>query len=209
MHRLIVTAILVTSLAAVPVLVQSDEHVPHAGPHLGIGAGQAVLENDPLDRLDTPGADIDDGDTGYQLFAGYQFTPFVAMEASYLDAGDLAAAGSAARAGHLTTAELAVDAEGLGLALVGIVPFPYGVSLHARLGMLAGKMEMADTARASGDTIAQDEALEGGTAPFYGIGATYRINRLMMRAEYERYDIGESGEALETDLVSASLGYHF
>ncbi|MBB3192296.1 porin family protein [Halomonas cerina] len=210
MHRLIATAILVPSLAAASALVQSDEHVPHAGPYLEIGAGQAVLENDPLERRDALGANIGDGDTGYRLFAGYQFTPFVAMEANYLDFGDLAANGSTApRAGHLTTAELAVDADGLGLALVGVMPFHYGISLHARLGMLAGQVKMAGTDRVNGNTIVQGEALGGDTAPFYGIGATYRINRLMMRAAYERYDIGESGEALETHLVSASLGYHF
>ncbi|PRY72415.1 putative outer membrane protein [Halomonas ventosae] len=48
-----------------------------------------------------------------------------------------------------------------------------------------------------------------GSDPFYGIGAEYEINQVVLRAEYERYDLSDSGEDLEIDLVSAGLGYRF
>ncbi|MGM0982551.1 MAG: outer membrane beta-barrel protein [Pseudomonadota bacterium] len=101
-----------------------------------------------------------------------------------------------------------LSAEGFGFALVGKLPIQNGFSVHGKLGMIAWDADLKDN-YFDGTARTSDAYGEDGTDPFYGIGAEYEINQLMMRAEYERYDISESGEDFEIDLVSASLGYRF
>jgi OOP family OmpA-OmpF porin len=66
----------------------------------------------------------------------------------------------------------------------------------------------ADYKESDSDGWSYSESADG-TDPFYGVGAEYEINQIIMRAEYERYEISDSGEDFEIDLMSASLGYRF
>lgn len=135
------------------------------------------------------------------LAHGYEPVPHAPSPEGGIDraerAVDIATIGEA---GPITAA---LDLNGEGLALMGSATLPYGAHLYARLGLAAGQQHHAEKA------LAQPDGREGAAAPFYGIGATYRVQRLMMHAEYERYDIGESGEMIETDRLSARMSYHF
>ncbi|MGM0982553.1 MAG: outer membrane beta-barrel protein [Pseudomonadota bacterium] len=85
MKRLIATAALAT-LVASPAFAQSYQYNPAEGPYLGAGIGYAEHQAD-LENYASPAVtnvDVDDSDTGYKLFAGYQFNPNFAVEASYL-----------------------------------------------------------------------------------------------------------------------------
>jgi OOP family OmpA-OmpF porin len=75
--------------------------------------------------------------------------------------------------------------------------------------MIAWDGNISGTARYNGDIVYQDEGGADGTDPFYGIGAEYEIEQIIMRAEYERYDLSDSGEDFDIDLISASIGYRF
>lgn len=197
MKRLIATAAL-AGLIAGPAFAQSYQYDPNEGPYLGAGLGYSTLDNNTLDRLDSAGANTDDSDTAYKLFAGYQFNPNFAIEASYLDFGDFEA--------NAGSEKLEASADGFGFALVGKLPIQGGFSVHGKLGMVAwdGDLDYSDSASGVSTSLGED-----GTDPYYGIGAEYEVDRIMMRAEYERYDLSDSGEDLEIDLVSASLGYRF
>lgn len=208
MKRLIATAAL-AGLVASPAFAQSYQYSPAEGPYLGAGIGYATMDNDTLDELDNLGLDTDDSDTGYKLFAGYQFNPNFAVEASYLDFGDFTANATVTDGVNTATADIEGSIEGFGFALVGKLPIQSGFSVHGKLGMIAWDGDVSGTARLNGDVIYDGESGEDGTDPFYGIGAEYEIDRIMMRAEYERYDISDSGEDFEVDLFSASLGYRF
>ncbi|CAM3601468.1 porin family protein [Halomonas lysinitropha] len=204
MKRLIATAALAT-LVASPAFAQSYQYNPAEGPYLGAGLGYSQLDNDTLDLLGDLGASTDDSDTAYKLFAGYQFNPNFAVEASYLDFGDYEANGIV----NGDPADANLNVEGFGFALVGKLPIQNGFSVHGKLGMVAWDGEISANFTDNANDRWNISASEDGTDPFYGIGAEYEINQLMMRAEYERYDISESGEDFEIDLFSASLGYRF
>ncbi|APE30559.1 hypothetical protein BOX17_06065 [Halomonas aestuarii] len=208
MKRLIATAAL-ASLVASPAFAQSYQYTPIEGPYLGGAIGHASLDSDTLNELEELGLDTDDSDTAYKLFAGYRFTPNFAMEASYLDFGDFSADATFTNGTDTATADLEGGLDGVGLALVGKLPIQGGLSVHGKLGMIAWDGDVSGTARLNGEVIYDGAAGEDGTDPFYGIGAEYEIQQVMIRGEYERYDISDSGEDFEIDLFSASLGYRF
>ncbi|WP_280553379.1 porin family protein [Halomonas sp. 25-S5] len=203
MKRLIATAAL-AGLVASPAFAQSYQYNPAEGPYLGAGIGHSSLDNDTLNEWDSYGVSTDDTDTGYKLFAGYQFNPNFAVEASYLDFGDFSASGSSGP----DNANIKLGVDGFGFALVGKLPIQNGFSVHGKLGMVAWEADLEGNATLDGSYY-RASAGEDGTDPFYGIGAEYEIQQIMMRAEYERYDISDSGEDFEIDLFSASLGYRF
>ncbi|SEL57743.1 outer membrane beta-barrel protein [Halomonas daqiaonensis] len=203
MKRLIATAALAT-LVASPAFAQSYQYNPAEGPYLGAGLGYSKLDNDTLDWLGDLGASTDDSDTAYKLFAGYQFNPNFAVEAGYADFGDFEASG----ADGANSARLKLGVEGFTAALVGNLPIQNGFSVFGKLGMVAWDADLDLDATINGD-VYRESASEDGTDPFYGIGAEYEIDRIVVRTEYERYDISESGEDFEIDLFSTSLGYRF
>ncbi|WP_162623104.1 outer membrane beta-barrel protein [Billgrantia lactosivorans] len=203
MKRLLATAA-VTTLFASPVFAQSQAYNPDMGPYLGAGIGHAMLDNSTMDDLDELGFDTDDNDVSFKLFAGYQFNPYFAVEASYVYFGDYTASGS----NGTNNADLKLSADGFTAALVGKLPIQSGFSLYGKLGMIAWDADLNLNATIQGQSI-RETASDDGSDPFYGIGAEYVVNQLVMRAELERYDISESGEDFEIDMISGSLGYRF
>ncbi|WP_254275947.1 outer membrane beta-barrel protein [Halomonas sp. 3H] len=203
MKRLIATAALAT-LVATPALAQSYQYNPDEGPYVGAGLGYSKLDNDTLDWLGSIGANTDDSDTGYKLFVGYQFNPNFAIEASYVDFGDFTASG----AGGGDSAELKLGVDGFTAALVGKLPIQNGFSVFGKLGLIAWDGDLSLNANIDGESY-RESGGEDGTDPYYGIGAEYEVERVIIRAEFERYDISESGEDFEIDLISASIGYRF
>ncbi|QTF93233.1 porin family protein [Halomonas sp. BM-2019] len=187
MKRLIATAAL-TTLVAAPALAQSYPGVPDEGFYLGTAIGQATFKNSDFRNLD----DVDRRDTAFKLFAGYQFNPHFAVETSYVDFGDFTA--------NDEDGEVKVDLDGFGFALVGRLPIEAGFSVYGKLGLIAwdGNVRDADGSRGDDDID-----------PFYGVGAEYVIDQVMMRLEFERYDMSASGTDFDTDLISASIGYRF
>lgn len=203
MKRFIATTALAT-LVASPVFAQSNQYNPAEGPYLGAGIGQAKVDNDTLDSLEQAGANTDDSDTATKLFAGYRFNPNFAVEASYLDFGDSTASASSGS----DSANLKLGIDGFGAALVGRLPIQGGLSIHGKLGMIAWDADLSGSVFDNGQSY-QASSSEDGTDPFYGVGAEYVIDRVMIRGEYERYDLSDSGEDFTIDLASVSLGYLF
>lgn len=207
MKRLIATAALAT-LVASPALAQSYPGVPDEGFYLGTALGQAKLKNDGFDELSREGFNTDDKDTAFKLFAGYQFNPNFAVEAGYVDFGDFEANARTVVGGIPVTGSSKLSFDGFTAALVGKLPIQDGFSVYGKLGMIAWDADVTENVQALG--LSQSDSYgEDGTDPFYGIGAEYVVNQVMMRLEFERYDISDSGEDFEIDLISASIGYRF
>lgn len=204
MKRLITTAALAASLAATSAFAQSYHYSPDEGPYLGAGIGHSKLDNDTLDWLGDNGVNTDDSDTGYKLFVGYQFNPNFAIEAGYVNFGEFTANAAAGR----DNANLELGIDGFTGALIGKLPIQNGFSVFGKLGMVVWDADLSGSATVSGQSF-REKGSEDGTDPFYGIGAEYEINQIMIRTEYERYDLSKSGEDFEIDLFSASLGYRF
>jgi OmpA-OmpF porin, OOP family len=208
MKRLIATAALAT-LVATPALAQSYPGVPDEGFYLGTAIGQAKLKNDTLDWLDDLGANTDDKDTAFKLFAGYQFNPNFAVEASYVDFGDFEASAFATDGINVASGNVKASVDGFGFALIGRLPIDAGFSVYGKLGLIAWDGKVSGVARENGTVVFEGSDSADDIDPFYGVGAEYVVNQVMMRLEFERYDLSDSGEDFEIDLISASIGYRF
>ncbi|MGJ7459156.1 porin family protein [Halomonas sp. RA08-2] len=214
MKRLIATAALAT-LVATPAFAQSYQYNPHEGPYIGAGFGQAKTgaDLDLGDELRSEGFTVistntDDADVGFKVFAGYQFNPNFAIEASYLNFGDFESNAQTVVGDIPASIQGDISVEGFGFALVGKLPIQNGFSVYGKLGLIAWDADIdVRTDTLIGNISASDG--EDGIDPFYGIGAEYVINQLILRAEIERYDLSEGGDDFEIDLISASIGYRF
>ncbi|EPC02851.1 hypothetical protein L861_23865 [Litchfieldella anticariensis FP35 = DSM 16096] len=209
MKRLTTATAILTSLLSASALAQSYQQDLNTGLYLGAGIGQSKLDNDTLDFLSDAGANTDDSDTGYKLFMGYDFGPNFALEASYLDFGDFTASASGFIDGTPASANAKLNIDGFGLGLLGRLPIQGGFSIHAKVGLIAWDAELSGKAIYDGETVFEASEGADGTDHFYGVGAEYVINRVMVRAEYERYDLSDSGEDFTIDLLSGSVGYLF
>jgi hypothetical protein len=155
------------------------------GVYLGGGVGSAYIE----DSSGNPsGASFDESSTAYRLFGGYRFDaiPLVKLsgELGYRDLGNSSAGG------------LEYSVSGFDYsALAGIALGP--VEVYARLGAVRYQLEKTST----GVTTEFD-----GTAPLYGIGASFKLFGLGVRAEYETMDVDELEKS---DAVWVSVFYEF
>mgnify|MGYP001267342791 CR=1 FL=1 len=214
MKRLIATAALAT-LVATPALAQSYQYNPHEGPYIGAAFGHAKTgaDLDLADGLRSEGFTVistntDDTDVGFKVFAGYQFNPNFAIEASYLNFGEFESNAQTVVLGEPLAVNSDISVEGFGFALVGKLPIQNGFSVYGKLGLVAWDADIdVRTDTLIGDISFSDG--EDGIDPFYGVGAEYEIDQLILRAEFERYDLSEGGDDFEIDLISASIGYRF
>lgn len=168
---------------------------------LYLGAGVGASES----KIDTGGftGSVDESDTGWKIFGGYQFSRHFAVEAGYYDLGKVSfsgTAGGAALSGNF-------DSTALGLSLVGILPVWNNFSLLGRLGVSYGEQEASATL---GGAIgsASDETTE----LTYGLGLRYDFGRnVMVRGQWERFRVGggDVGGKEDVDLYTVDLGYRF
>jgi Outer membrane protein beta-barrel domain len=155
------------------------------GIYLGGGAGAAYIE----DSSGNPsGTTFDESSTAYRIFGGYRFDaiPIVKLsgELGYRDLGNPSAGG----------VEYGLSGFDYS-ALAGIALGP--VEVYARLGGVQYQLEKTST----GVTTEFD-----GTAPLYGIGASFKLFGLGVRGEYEYMDVDELER---TDMIWVSIFYEF
>lgn len=199
--RRLVTFALIAAFSSAPALAQTALKTSFEGTYLGAGIGQSKLHDDSFDQLEKFGYSVDNNDTAYQLFMGYQFNPYFAVEGSYIDFGDFSASYSDA---YLKpNNELSTD--GFGAAMLGRLPIQGGFSIHGKLGMVAWDAE-SKGGYSYDKSLSADSNSDDGTDPFYGLGAEYASNNITIRGEYVRYDINSD---VDIDMLSASLGYRF
>jgi hypothetical protein len=149
------------------------------GIYLGGGVGRSTLETDL-----TTGA-FDESDTAWKAFLGYHldFIPVVkaAVEVGWRDLGNPAAAGS--------------EVEVRGWDYSALAGFGLGpVELFGRLG----RYQYDFTASGTGDA--------DGSANLYGVGLSFVVFGLGVRAEYEKLNIDELDDAR---MASVSVLFQF
>lgn len=168
----------------------------------------------------TSSSTLADDDTSWSIFFGYQFSPYFAFEAGYLNLGsfpyryagtaDLTGFGGASVAP--TTVDFALDFKGYPLSAIGILPIGPVFDLHARAGILMtnAKQEFtssAGTARLGFSDSASSQDL------FYGAGAAMNLgDTWSVSVDWVKYDkVGDGDTIAETDLdaLSLSLIYRF
>ena len=166
-----------------------------SGLYLGGSLGSANLDGSFRsayeNKSDVPDVNFKDDDSGYKIFAGYNFgiVPLIdlAIEGSYIDFGEGA---SAIQDGNATVGVKGWDAFGL----AGIKLGPIGV--FAKAGAIAWDSE---------SQILSNKQDDSGSDPAYGAGVRFQIGSLAVRAEYELFDIDES----EIEYVSVGAAWTF
>lgn len=182
-------AIMLGLLTATLLATNAARAGTESGFFIGAGVGQSGIKQD----LDVDGGtlEFDEDDTGYKLFAGFNFglVPFLdlAVEGGYVNLGE--------PDGTVDGEQVKVEVDGFdAFGLVGVSFGPVG--LFGKAGLIA-----ADTST-KGVAGADDSS----TDPAYGVGLRLALGSFAVRAEYEYFDIDDLDGA---DLLSASLVYTF
>ncbi len=171
--------------------------IADSGFYVGGSVGGATLEVDFGDTgiPDFP-TEIDEDDTAYKLFAGYKFDlPGIdlGIEGGYVDFGkpDFG----------VEVADVAVDVEldPTGFNLWGIAGIDVGpFDLFAKLGYIFWDLEVDVP-----DVSVRES--DDGSDIGYGVGVGFGLGPLLLRGEYEVYDI----EDADLSMVSLGIAYQF
>ena len=161
-----------------------------SGFYVGGSLGTASVdysENDP----DLGEFSIDDDDSAYKVFAGYNFglVPFlnIAVEGSYIDFGS--------QEGEINNVpSFSIDSTAWsGFGLVGFDLGPVG--LFAKAGMASW----------DSDFNTPIDTSESGTDPAYGLGAKIQLGSIAVRGEYELFDL----DGVDIDYFSVGASFTF
>nr|WP_320136265.1 outer membrane beta-barrel protein [uncultured Amphritea sp.] len=183
--------LLAASVAAAVSLTSINAYSADAsGGYVGVSLGHST--SDALDELDdVSGVSVDDSDTGYKVFGGYNINANFAVEGFYADLGELSATDGVNKA--------KVESDTFGAALLAKLPVGEKAEVFAKLGY---QFWDAD-ASVNGDDI--DLGDDDGSDAVYGVGAAYKFNNVSIRVEYERFEL----DSEDVDLLSAGFAYNF
>ncbi len=172
-----------------PALVAGATYAAEPGFYIGGSAGQTFID----DQIDN--TNIDDDDTGWKAFVGYQFLPWLGVEAGYVDFGSF----SSDDLFENTNFNADVDVTGWDGFLVGTLPVG-PVDLFAKVGAI--DLETEVNTRNFGTESDNDTQLA------YGVGAAYNFGRghWGLRVEAEGFDDNEVDDFY---FVSAGITYRF
>jgi outer membrane protein OmpA-like peptidoglycan-associated protein len=156
----------------VPALMVGATYAAEPGFYLGGSAGQTNVDKDVADFASgaiggNSNAKVDDDDTGWKVYLGYNFLPWLGVEAGYADFGTV---------GGKNVAE--VDLSGWDGFLVGTLPIG-AVDLFAKIGAISLETEL----KAPGYKNTENDGKFA-----YGVGIAYNINHWSLRAEAEGFD---------------------
>lgn len=148
------------------------------GFYAGAGIGQATI--DACDGANH----CDDEDTSWKIFGGWQLNPNFAIEAGWVDFGEVS--------GSVGGSAVSAEFDGWTLAAKGVLPLNDQFSVFGKLGMVSWDVEGGGAASGIDDD---------GTDLLYGIGAQYMVtDRVGIVGEWEWYDIDD-----DVDLLSIGV----
>lgn len=178
-----------------------------------IGQSRTSFDNNDY-SLATPGIAESQSrsKTAYKLYAGYELSKSVAIEAGYADLGEPKYNYSTAGLSGSATA----DQSALFVAAKGTVALNDRFGVFGKLGITRNKTEVT----AATDNAAVNAALgwpvsdsKTKTRVLFGIGAEYSLNKnVSLRAEYENFGkFGDSNTTgvTKTQLFSLGVAYKF
>lgn len=171
--------------------------------YLGFSAGRAdVDESIAIPGLIDPGGSFDGKDGAFKLFGGYQVNQNFALEAAFVDLGDVTYSGFFT--GPTITGPVSggrIQNSGFNLSAVGVVPLGQSFVLFGKVGMFLWYSEATDV---TGGFAFRSE--EDGSDLSLGLGASFAIGpKASLRAEWERFEISNT----DVDLVTVGFAFRF
>ncbi|HEX7810660.1 MAG TPA: outer membrane beta-barrel protein [Burkholderiales bacterium] len=189
-----------------------------SGGYFGVAAGQSMVDLDEGEinaSLASIGlganTTVDDTDTGFKIFGGYQFNNNLAIEGAYSRFGKFAS-NSTITSGGSGTANGEWSGYSLDVAALGMLPLGEKFTLFGRAGLSVWNLDFDFTASGPGGTATLSES-ESGVSPLLGLGASFNFTpTIALRAEYERHfavgDEETTGDG-DIDLISVGLVFKF
>lgn len=217
--RTVISAAVLASLLGMtaPAVAENGFYV---GFDLGQGtvdADQGALDSALIDAFESVGLDVLDGSSSvsedgfsYGLILGYQFLPYLAVEASYVDVGRLEyrASGTVSDGNATGDGQFAVDAEARGPALsaLGILPFADDWSVYGRIGVFFADVKYDARLTIDGASGSMSDS-SSSESVFWGVGAGYTQAAWTLRLEYQQYmDVGDEDVIGEAEPSRITLG---
>lgn len=165
-----------------------------------IGSKARDLERDLVGAgFGSASVSIDDKASAFRLLGGFQVNQNFAVEGYYASLGkyDL----SLATTGPTANGSGDVKLSGLGVDVLGILPFTSRLSGIGRVGFFSWDAKSSFTANAGG-TTSGDSVTEVGTDFKIGVGIEWKAGaRVRLRAEVERYNFDDPLTFLSLGLV--------
>jgi OmpA-OmpF porin, OOP family len=166
--------------------------------YFGGSAGKSDYESgNVVPDLITSVASFDGKDSGYKIFAGYQFNPNFGMEITYVDLGKAQYSGTF---GPLPVTGGSLETTGANFSAVGTIPLNPSFSLFGKLGFFVWEQkarDITDEMPFSGKDDGQDLSL--------GVGASLNLTRnVSLRLEWERFEAFDS-----IDFLSLGVAFRF
>jgi hypothetical protein len=158
------------------------------GFYLGLGIGQANIEDQIDEPEDIDDIDFDADDTGLKAFAGYRFNDYIGLEGSYVDFGK--------PSDIFDDDDVDSDVNAWTGYIVGFLPITT-FDLFAKAGFASwdSEFDIDDL-----DIHADDD----GTDLAWGVGGQFRLGSAAFRLEYEDFDFGD-----RADLISIGFSWTF
>jgi len=216
---------LAAAIGAAPAFAQAG------GWYAGLAGGQSRTDRDivrtreeTLQFAPVVQSDFDATGDAWKAFAGYRFTPYVAIEAAYADLGRARMSSFIPANVSQSAGAFTIDrrVEAYGADVVGTLPIGPRFALLARAG--AYRAHVRSDVALDGNIVFSDDATartrrntDTRTIGHYGVGAEWRFARAMaLRLEWERFAdagsafaVNESHRTGRADTDAVTLGVVF
>lgn len=171
------------------------------GPYVEGSMGQSTIKASAKLGSDEGAVEtfhMDKQETAYKASVGYNFLPWLGVEAGYVDFGNPA---DHANLPVLGRVDGKVDATGWEGFVVGTLPVG-PVDLFAKVGAIDSDVKFKVHSEALAVGRSEDES---STEFAYGAGAAYDFGKFALRAEVENYNANKLDDMR---LISAGFTYH-
>ncbi len=189
MRNLALAAPMIGSL----LLVSAPGRADYPNLYMGGGVSAARLDNAEVDDQDVGTGDLEDFDddrVSWQAYLGTMFTPYLGVEAGYLDLGGFSDGG--------------FDIDGHGVTAAAILAFPIAdrMSLYGKAGQVWWDVDA--------DGPAGFDQHVDGSDWLYGAGLQVGLaESLALRFEYTRLELDHGSANADLDLATVALSYVF
>lgn len=175
-----------TCLALVGLVFAAVETAHAGGPYVGVGLGNATLEED------FDGLNIDESTTAVRLIVGWRFNDYFGLEAGYQDFGDFEERLDI----DGLPADVSLSADGFVFGARGTLPVGERFALQARLGSFFWN----GSAQINAVSVATPED----SNLFFGTGIRFGVTeKFFLEGDWTRYEL----EGTESDVFSFGVQY--
>jgi OOP family OmpA-OmpF porin len=178
---------LLAAAAVAPIAAQAQNT------YVGANIGRAEQ------KLSGFGSSVKDSDTGYKVYAGYQFDATFGIEGGYVNLGEATLVDP--------TGSASAKPSSVYVAATGTLPVADQFAVFAKVGVSANRTKV----RGTYEGVTETETFNK-TAAILGVGASYALAKnVSLVVEYENFGklVDEDGINLKADQFSVGLRYKF